>query len=115
MQQRLTEAEQAELRNPSAESFDARLDNRRHGGWQHVEWKRGNNLTFRPTGIVMTPGSAALCVPGSWRSASFTGQSGTATALIDETAYLYTDIQAPSSRAFWKVHNVEVMTLAPLG
>ena len=56
----------------------------------------------------MTPGSAAPSVPGSWRSASFTGQSGTATALIDETAYLYTNIQAPSSRAFWKVHGVEV-------
>ena len=56
----------------------------------------------------MTPGSAAPSVPGGWRSASFTGQSGTATELVDETAYLYTNIQAPSSRAFWKVHNVEV-------
>ena len=110
LQQQLTEAEQAELR-ARAESFDVQLDSPVRGP-ATVEWTRGNNLTFRPMGIVMTPGSAAPSVPGSWRSASFTGQSGTATVLIDETAYLYTNIQAPSSRAFWKVHNVEVMTLA---
>ena len=106
LQQQLTEAEQAELR-ARAESFDAQLDNPVRG-LATVEWKRGNNLTFRPKGIVMTPGSAAPSVPGSWRSASFIGQSGTATALIDETAYLYTNIQPPSSRAFWKVHLMAV-------
>ena len=65
----------------------------------------------------MTPGSSAPSVPGSWRSASFTGQSGTAGALINETVYLYTNIQAPGTRAFWKKYGLaEAMTdtLAPL-
>ena len=106
LQQQLTEAEQAELR-ARAESFGARLD-APGSGPATVSWTRGYNLTFRPTGIVMTPGSAAPSVPGGWRSASFTGQSGTATELVDETAYLYTNIQAPSSRAFWKVHPMVV-------
>ena len=106
LEQQLTEAEQAELR-ARASSFGAQLD-APEAATATVSWTRGNNLTFRPNGIVLTPGSAAPSVPGGWRSASFTGQSGTATALIDETVYLYTNIQAPSSRAFWKVHNVEV-------
>ena len=29
------------------------------------------------------------------------------TVLIDETAYLYTNIQAPGTRAFWKVHGLD--------
>ena len=51
----------------------------------------------------MTRGSAAPSVPGGWSSASFTGLSGTAASLVNETVYLYTNIQAPgTSRAFWK-------------
>ena len=110
LQQQLTEAEQAELR-ARAESFGAQLGSPAPG-LADVLWKRGNILTFRPQGVVMTPGSAAPSVPGGWRSASFTGQSGTATELVDETVYLYTNIQPPSSRAFWKVHNVEVENLS---
>ena len=100
LQQQLTEAEQAELR-ARAESFGAQLGSPDPGS-ADVLWKRGNNLTFRPQGVVMTPGSAAPSVLGGWRSASFTGQSGTATSLVDETVYLYTNIQAPGTRAFWK-------------
>ncbi|MYA59537.1 MAG: transferrin-binding protein-like solute binding protein [Chloroflexi bacterium] len=104
-QQQLTEAEQAELR-ARAESFGAQL-NAPEPGTAIVSWTRGNRLTFKPEG-TLDPGSAAPSVPGGWRSASFTGHAGTANALIDETVYLYTNIQAPSSRNFWKVHNVEV-------
>ena len=112
LQQQLTEAEQAELR-ARAMSFGAQLDAPEPGPVT-VSWTRGNNLTFRPQG-TLTPGSAAPSVPGGWRSASFTGQSGEVgppSTLTDETVYLYTNIQAPSSRAFWKVHNVEVEALA---
>ena len=105
LQQQLTEAEQAELR-ARAGSFGAQLDAPELGP-ATVSWTRGNKLTFKPQG-TLDPGSAAPSVPGGWRSASFTGHSGTANALVDETVYLYTNIQAPSSRAFWKVHNVEV-------
>ena len=104
-EKRLTEAEQAELR-ARASSFGEQLSGPGQGP-ATVLWTRGNNLTFRPQGIVLTPGSAAPSVPGGWRSASFTGhtgQTGTADTLVDETVYLYTNIQQPSSRAFWKVH-----------
>lgn len=110
IQEQLTEAEQAELR-ARASSFGAQLDAPEMAP-ADVEWTRGSSLTFRPQGVVMTPGSSAPSIPGSWRSASFTGQTGTATALVNETVYLYTNIQAPSSRAFWKVHNVEVAATA---
>ena len=112
LQQQLTDAEQAELR-ARASTFGAQLDAPGMAP-ATISWTRGTNLTFRPQGIVLTPGSAAPNVPGSWDSTSFTGQSGTVgppSTLVDETVYLYTNIQAPSSRAFWKVHNVEVTTL----
>ena len=111
LQQQLTEAEQAELR-ARASSFGAVLDLETGGadeeGSATVSWTRGNNLTFRPAEVTTTRGSAAPSVPGGWRSAGFTGQTGTATTLTDETVYLYTNIQPPSSRAFWKVHLMEV-------
>ena len=65
----------------------------------------------------MTPGSAAPSVPGGWRSASFTGLTGSSASLVNETVYLYTNIQAPGTRAFWKKYGLnEAMTdtLAPL-
>ncbi len=108
LQQQLTEAEQAELR-ARADSFGAQLDAPVEGS-ATVSWRRGDTtLTFRPTGITTTRGSAAPSVPGGWRSASFDGQTGTATTLTDETVYLYTNIQAPSSRNFWKVHAMTVI------
>ena len=107
-QQQLTDAEQAELR-ARASSFGAQLDLETSGLQSGdtapettIEWPRGGSLTFRPQGVVMTRGSAAPSVPGGWRSASFTGQTGTAATLTDETVYLYTNIQAPGTRAFWK-------------
>ena len=113
LQQQLTEAEQAELR-ARASSFGAQLDGPGTAP-ATISWTRGTTLTFRPQGIVLTPGSAAPGVPGSWTSSSFTGQSGTVgppSTLVDETVYLYTNIQAPSSRVFWKEHNVEVASPA---
>ena len=104
-QQQLTDAQQAEFR-ARASSFGAQL-NEPEMAPATVSWPRGRSLTFKPAGST-TPGSAPPSVPGSWRSASFTGLTGTAATLTDETVYLYTNIQAPSSRAFWKVHNVEV-------
>ncbi|MDE0409250.1 MAG: hypothetical protein OXN81_15475 [Alphaproteobacteria bacterium] len=107
-QRQLTEAEQAELR-ARASSFATHLDLGTGGADEMVtptvSWPRGSNLTFRPPG-TLTPGSAAPSVPGGWRSAGFTGQTGTANALVDDTVYLYTNIQAPGTRAFWKVYGL---------
>ena len=110
-QEKLTDAQQAELR-ARASSFGAQLDlgdgtagptaPTAVSAMADVEWTRGSSLTFRPQGVVMSRGSAPPSVPGGWRSASFTGQTGTAATLTDETVYLYTNIQAPGTRAFWK-------------
>ena len=100
LQQQLTEAEQAELRARASE-FGMELD-APGAGLATVTWPRGGSLTFKPSGVTHTPGSAAPSVPGGWSSASFTGQIGTAASLVDETVYLYTNIQAPGTRAFWK-------------
>ena len=109
LQEQLTAAQQAEVR-ARASAFGTQLNDPGEGE-ATVEWTRGNTLTFRPQG-TMTRGSAAPSVPGGWQSASFTGLTGTAATLTDESVYLYTNIQAPSSRAFWKVHNVEVAATA---
>ena len=104
LESQLTEAQKAEL-SARATSFGTVLDlgtgDTAEQGAATVSWMRGGSLTFRPEG-TLTAGSSAPSVPGGWRSASFTGQTGTAMALVDETVFLYTDIQSPGSRAFWK-------------
>ena len=105
LQRQLTEAEQAEFR-ARASSFGMELDDAPEG-MATVTWPRGGSRTFRPSGVTHTSGSAAPSVPGGWHSASFTGQIGTVSppsTLADETVYLYTNIQAPGTRAFWKKH-----------
>ncbi len=109
VRQQLTEAEQAELM-ARASSFGLELDEPALG-MVDVMWPRDGDLTFRPEG-TLTSGSAAPSVPGSWRSASFTGQTGTAAGLTNETVYLYTNIEKGSSRAFWKEHGLEVAASA---
>ena len=80
-----------------------------------VSRMRGGTLQFMPVGSY-TSGSAAPSVPGSWSNrASFTRQSGTSMALANDTVYLYSNIQAPGSRAFWKVHGESVTMNADLG
>ena len=109
LESQLTEAQKAEL-SARATSFGAVLDGPEIGS-ATVTWPRRGSLTFRPEG-TLTPGSSAPSVPGGWRSASFTGQTGTATALVDETVYLYTNIQSPGNRAFWKKYGGEDIAAA---
>ncbi len=115
-QQKLTEAEQAEFR-ARASSFGAVLDLGTGGADEQgpvtVSWPHGSSLTFRPSG-TLTSGSAAPPVPGGWRSARFTGQTGTADTLTDETVDLYTNIQAPSTRAFWKRYGVSIPDISTI-
>ena len=120
LEQQLTEAEQAELR-ARASDFGEELDLGTTGvqagdtlAEATVTWPRGGSLTFRPSGVTHTSGSAAPSVPGGWRSAGFTGQSGTVgrpSTLTDETVYLYTNIQAPGTRAFWKKYGGNDLTV----
>ena len=121
LQQQLTEAEQAELR-ARASSFGAQLDLGDGTAGPNapttvsadatVTWPRDGSLTFRPSGVTHTRGSAAPSVPGGWtNTASFTGQTGTAsTTLTDETVYLYTNIQRAGTRAFWKKYGGMTLT-----
>ena len=67
----------------------------------------GESRTFtRPLNLPAT-GSAPR-VPGSWSSASYSGPRGN---VGTDTVYLYTNIQAPSSKAFWKEHGESVTSL----
>ena len=104
LQGQLTAAQQAEL-SARATSFHGSLDGP-DGAMATVSWMRDRSLIFRPQG-TLTAGTSAPSVPGSWRSASFTGQTGTAAALVNETVYMYTNIQSPGTRAFWKEYGLE--------
>ena len=69
----------------------------------------GGRLTFSRPNALPAKGSAPS-VPGSWSSASYSGPRG---SVGTDTVYLYTNIQAPSSKAFWKVHGEAVTTITP--
>ena len=72
-----------------------------------VRHMRGEGRTFTRPNNLPAKGSAPS-VPGSWSSASYSGPRG---AVGTDTVYLYTNIQAPSSKAFWKVHGEEVTSI----
>ena len=66
----------------------------------------GESRTFtRPLNLPAT-GSAPR-VPGSWNSASYSGPRGN---VGTDTVYLYTNIQAPGSKEFWKEHGESVVS-----
>ncbi len=69
-----------------------------------VEHMPGDRRTFSRPLNLPAKGSAPS-VPGGWASASYNGPRGT---VGTDTVYLYTNIQAPGSKAFWKVHGEEV-------
>ena len=67
----------------------------------------GASLTFSRPSALPAAGSAPS-VPGTWQSRSYSGQRGT---VGTDTVYLYTNIQAPGSKAFWKEHGERVTTI----
>ena len=70
-----------------------------------VMWMRGGSLQFMPEGAYTS--TSAPSVPGSWsRRGGFTSRSGDQTNLRRDTAYLYSNIQSPGTRAWWKVHGL---------
>ncbi len=100
LQGELTEAQREALK-ARANLFSVQLATPEERTDVTPDWPRNGRLTFTPGGNF-SPSSSAPGVPGGWRSAGFTAESGTAGALVNETVYLYTNIQAPSTRAFWK-------------
>ena len=66
---------------------------------------RGDKRTFIRPANLPSKGSAPS-VPGSWKFCA--SYSGTAANVGTDTVYLYTNIQAPGSKGFWKEHGESV-------
>lgn len=77
------------------------------GAQMGVAWERGERRTFTRPLNLPAKGSAPS-VPGGWSSASYSGPKGN---VGTDTVYLYTNIQAPGSKAFWKEHGESVTGL----
>ena len=69
---------------------------------------RGESRVFKRPLNLPSKGSAPS-VPGGWSSASYSGPRGN---VGTDTVYLYTNIQAPSSKVFWKEHGESVASTA---
>lgn len=103
LQEQLTEAQQAEL-NARASQYITAINT---GGTDRtsvtVTHERGSTLKINPGGNFET-GSGAPAISGftPHTYAREVGVSGR------QTLYLYTNIQAPGTRAFWKDYGLEV-------
>ncbi len=102
LEQQLTEAQQAEL-NARASAYITAINS---GGTPrsgvNVEYMRGSSLTINPGGNFET-GSGAPAISG-FTARTYTREVG---VTGEQTLYLYTNIQAPGTRAFWKLHGVD--------
>ena len=103
LEQQLTEAEQAEL-NARASIYLTAINT---GGMDRdavtVTYERGSTLKINPGGNFET-GSGAPAISG-FTPRTYTREVG---VTGEQTLYLYTNIQAPGTRAFWKIHGLEV-------
>ncbi len=103
LQEQLTEAQQAEL-SARAATYIAAING---GGAARsgvtVTYQRGSTLKINPGGNFEA-GSGAPAIPG------FTPRTYTRSVGVsgEQTLYLYTNIQAPGTRAFWKLYGLEV-------
>ncbi|MCY3703274.1 MAG: DUF874 family protein [Rhodospirillales bacterium] len=98
LQRQLTEAEQAEL-NARAEQYIAAINDGGMSRGVTVSYERGSSLKINPVGNFKA-GSGAPSISG-FSSHTYTRQVGS-----EQTIYLYTNIQAPGTRAFWKIHGL---------
>ena len=103
LQSQLSEAQQAEL-NARATAYIAAING---GGMARddvtVTYERGSTLMINPDGSF-DRGSGGPSISG-FTARPYTRQVGVSG---EETVYLYTNIQVPGTRAFWKVHGLEV-------
>ena len=104
LQQQLTEAEQAELNARALkylEAINAGVTDRRA---VTVTYERGSTLKINPGGNFET-GSGAPAISG-FTPRTYTREVGVSG---EQTLYLYTNIQAPGTRAFWKIYGLGVL------
>ena len=98
---RQTEAEQAELSARAEKYIEAINDGGTARTGVTIDYERGSTLKINPGGNFQT-GSGAPAISG------FTPRTYTRHVGSKQTVYLYTNIQAPGTRAFWKIHGLEV-------
>ena len=105
LQQQLTEAEQVALNARALSYIEAINDG--GGGTPRsgvtVTYMRGSTLKINPGGNFET-GSGAPAISG-FTPRTYTREVGVSG---EQTLYHYTNIQAPGTRAFWKIHGLGV-------
>lgn len=98
---RQAEAEQAELSARAEKYIEAINDGGTARTGVTIDYERGSTLKINPGGNFQT-GTGAPAISG-FAPRTYTRQVGS-----KQTVYLYTNIQAPGTRAFWKIHGLEV-------
>ena len=102
LQQQLTEAEQAELNARALKYLEAINGGGTDRTTVTVTYERGSTLKINPGGNFET-GSGAPAISG-FTPRTYTRETGVSG---EQTLYLYTNIQAPGTRAFWKIYGLE--------
>ena len=108
-ERQLTEAQRIEL-TARADSYYTVLAGtitpRGMAAGVEVSWDRGESLTVAPGSGAFVRGPGAPSVSG------FSGHSFALPVgfVADETAYIYTNIRAPGSRAYWKNNGLQSAT-----
>jgi len=97
----LTEAQQAELSARASQYIAAINDGGTARSGVTVTYERGSTLKINPGGNFQA-GAGAPAISG------FTPRTYTRQVGGKQTLYLYTNIQAPGTRPFWKIHGLEV-------
>ena len=104
LQRQLTEAQQAELSARAGKYLEAIHTGGMQRTGMSVTYERGSSTPKIYPGGDFDPGSGAPAISG-FTPRPYTRQVGVSG---EETVYLYTNIQRPSTRAFWKIHGLEV-------
>ena len=103
LQDQLDEAQQAELNARAATYIAAINDGGTARSGVTVTYQRGSTLKINPGGNFVSS-SGAPSISG-FTPRTYTRQVGVSGK---QTVYLYTNIQAAGTRAFWKIHGLEV-------
>jgi hypothetical protein len=117
--QQNAQTDRTELENQVSEAEQATV-NARAGAYLDALTPTGDAMPAPRTGVSVTHdrgGSLTINPGGNFQSGSgapgisgFTARAYTREVGVEgeETLYLYTNIQAPSTRHFWKIHGLEV-------
>lgn len=103
LERQLTEAEQEALNARASQYIEAINDGGSARTVVTVTYMRGDTLKINPGGNFET-GSGAPAISG-FTPSTYTRQVGVSG---EQTLYHYTNIQPPGTRAFWKIHGLQV-------